>query len=399
MNPLKEATQLSRASFITEYGSWISFFGLMAALAEGTGSAAYAGAAYAATAMSAMSGAFIGPYLMGYFSSRSLLILSQVIPALSTLIIAVHLRFFPTHHLWIPTLLFVIIGICEQIFDLVRTVHLKHIPTEIASPRSTNADLLHSVFGARFFGPLTALALITALPIWSLFILDSISFFIASVLVFGVQSFSMEGKPATLRAIKHVFESYSQRMIFIVRSVIIWIPMGISNTCIIVIVSELFGRSVSQSAVFYSVAGAAGVLVSHFLRSGNSVIHRWFIQFPDYALAAFGFAWMGFLRFGFFFPLSFSMGLLVLGVAGIGNSAHMIASQSLRQKCFTKSQLPEVRGLEVVIASMIEASIAFGTTFLLARRIISAQNGLLIAACLFIALSSFYLVKPIRDIK
>jgi hypothetical protein len=269
----------------------------------------------------------------------------------------------------------------KQLFEAARESRSKII-AQANQHRSFQTDLLHSFYTAQFIGPVLSFFIIKYLHILVPVYLDALSFFICAVLALQVgKTYEVESY-GVFRPLSYLHKNPQMLRIFLIRSIGMWVPISIFNYSIFPVVQNHFNLNLLNSVWIYVAVGLGSFAATTVLRKKLKLIE----QTSDWRLAQIGFFCIAITRLGFANLNSFYLALGVLSLGGFFNGMNAAVTQSLRRTHATSKQLPEIIGLELVVAKVTDWLTATSCFFLLSRQIVPEATLLYVSALGFVGL-------------
>ena len=372
--PLSTADEnrlLSRITFATSLGDFLSYFAVLLIIKDLTQDTALAAYSVAVKTLAiALGGAFF-PRVASHRGFRATLIWSQV---LSGVLILALLVLYELRLSWstagVVVLLF-LQTVLRQFFDGARESRSRLLG-DVGSQRGLQAQLLQGFYSAQVLGPLLAYFLIGSFNIrWPL-ALDAMSFFVAAFLCRRV------GHDQEIRRYKLLSPLLSLRKggpllwIFLMRSVGMWIPIGIFNFILFSVVTEHYGLDLLKSAWVYVAIGVGSYMASTWLRLRSG----WISERQDSTVAVIGFVVLAVTRLAFMKLPHFHLALGVMALGGICNGANAVVTQSLRRKFCAPEELPALMGLEILVGRLADWGVSTLLLYLFALGLIDFRAGI-----------------------
>lgn len=185
--------------------------------------------------------------------------------------------------------------------------------------------------------------------------------------------------------------------IFLLRTLSHWIPIGLANYLIFVLVTERFGKSIEMTVVIYSMTGLGGVIATSVLSYDNversgfvSQLGRAIRAITDYRLAALALLVWFPVRLGFALPTQFWWTLPAVLLSGVCNSVVAVSTQSLRRKACPNELFPRYLATEILSARLIDWCMGSVAAFVLAKGLVSAQTLYISGAGLFVVAAAMH---------
>jgi hypothetical protein len=386
--PQDQNQLLSTVTFITALGDQISFFAVLVLIHNLTGNTLLA--AYTVPMKSlgvAIAGACF-PSVASRISMRTVVIWTQILSFFLMGTIAWTANFSSYLALGIVLLL----SILKQSFESARE-HISKGLGEMPQQRRLQAQILHGLYSAQFLGPLLSFALIRLLPIVVPLWLDALTFLSAGLLALKLSpTVRVPESHSLLSPLSYLRKSPALLQIFFLR-VLYWVPIGIFNYLIFVVIQDHFGARIENSAWIYSVIGLGSLIATASLRTGNL-----FHEISDTVLAAGALVLLAATRIAFLSVPALGWAMLVFAVGGICNGINAVATQSLRRKLTSSKQFPEIVGLELVSGKAVDWAVATLCSLAMARGFIGYTEGIWISAGTLVLLGMGHLVGKLRGV-
>jgi len=362
---------LSRITFATSLGDFLSYFAVLIIIQDLTQNTALAAYSVAVKTLAIALGGALFPRVASRRGFRSTLIWSQ---ALSGALILGLLALYELRLSWsaggVLAILFVQ-TILRQFFDGARESRSRLLG-DVTSQRGLQAQLLQGFYSAQVLGPLLAFFLIRHFDIrWPL-LLDALSFFVAAFLCRKVGHDQEIRLYRLLAPLGYLRKGGPLLGIFLIRSVGMWIPIGIFNFILFSVVTDHYGLDLLNSAWVYIAIGAGSYAASTWLRMRQG----WFSQRQDSTIAVLGFFVLALTRLAFMKLPDFSLALVVMALGGVCNGANAVVTQSLRRKICTPEQLPEVMGLELLVGRLADWGVSTLLLFLFTKKLMGYEEGI-----------------------
>ena len=391
----KENQLLSKLSFITTLGDFLSMFALMQLLYNLTGRVELAALAVTVKSFAYVLSSLVFPSLTNHFNLKTLIVGTQVI---CSLVMAFICYFAPgwaeQDSMWLLVLL-AVQALLKRIFENSRESYSKNLRTE-TTHRSFQAELLHGFYKAQFLGPIISLGLIYYLPIQIPLFIDSLTFLLAAGLALSLkQKESREIRKHLLKPLKYLHKTPGLLSIFLLRSVAYWIPVGIFNYMLFGIVKEHYGLKLVQSAWVYAAIGMGSLMASYLLKDSKTKKLTWLGKLPNGPLAAGALIVLALTRVAFLSLPSFAIAMGVLVISGVCNGLNATATQALRSRLCTKAQFPEVVALEQIVGRTTDFLIQSFCLWAIASNLLDFTDGVWISAGLLIIVALLHLKKSL----
>ncbi len=375
MKESEENRFLSKITFISSLGDFISYFAVLVMVNDLSKSVAVAAYSITIRTLAVAVGGACFPYFSRYFSTKKLILSSQLLSGLVISILALYWTFGSNHSVLLIFGLLFIETFLKQIFDCAKEVKSKSLGDEDAQ-RGLQAQLLHGFYGAQFWGPIASFFLLKNLPLVVPLWIDVASFLIAMFMAARLRDSFLPVKYKLFAPLSYLNKNKDQMKIFLLRSVGMWIPIGIFNYMLFPTIQSHYGLELINSAWVYVAIGLGSMIATGFLKDDIKFLR----YMSDWKIAAVGLFVLGLTRFAFISLPSFSMALAILVIGGICNGANATATQSLRRKVTTTAQLPEFIGLELLVGRVTDVVVSTVCFILLQHHFITYRSGMILSA-------------------
>jgi hypothetical protein len=354
-------------SAITTVGDYISLIAIMVVIEKsgfGTLNAAYGSVI---KHIGIFSAAILGNYIFKYFKSKTILIGTQLISALFSLLVIIDVKNNSTS---LSKLYFCIfsITILQQVFSNTRDYLSKDLTEQSKhSHFSSQSSILSGLFGAQTIGPLLAFVLIKNLPLYIPLGVDLMTFLIAAIMGFLIShSEIISSNENYLSTFKYIFGNRERSTIYLLRSVGFWFGIGLVNFLIFLIISNRFNLSVIDISFVFIIQGAGAF-------AGNLGLRKFRDRFAleNWKICFFGHVLLGLGCILFFMSSSFIVALGPLFFSAIGSGINMVASQTIRREIVDQNYFSHFIAAELIlgrlsnwsISSLAKLSIEHGTRY------------------------------------
>ncbi len=385
---------LSLITFITSIGDFISFFAIIVLLHNLSGSLLVAAYAVPIKSLGVVAAGLLLPYCSRQFRPKKLLFWTQIISAL-LLFSVVLMVSTDNFHSWYFLFVLFSLSCLKQLFDAAREIESKALGST-QEQRGLQAQLLSGFYNAQLIGPIISFFLIRYFSISVPILVDGVSFVVAAI----ASCFLLDLEQPQ-RVSSTIFKPFSYfslypglRLIFLLRSVGYWFPIGIANYLLFVIVEEQYHLKLENSAWVYSIIGLGSLVATTLLAMKKSTVFS-ATKLTDGKLAFWALLLLGIFRIGFAFSPSFLIASIFIFAGGICNGTNAVATQSLRRKLTDHSQFPEVVGLEIVVGRFVDWLSGTLTGLALTAGLIDFKVGILVSSFLLLGLASFHLSKKL----
>ncbi|MGK5088565.1 hypothetical protein WDW86_13485 [Bdellovibrionota bacterium FG-2] len=382
---------LSRISFVTSIGDFVSLFAILVLMHNQTGKIEVAAYAIPMKALGIALGGAVFPSIVSRFTLRNLMIWTQLISGVITLAI-VGLANEGVPPGWVYGLL-VLQTILKQVFDGARDSYSKSIGSN-DQHRSLQAGLLQAFYSAQVVGSILSFALIKTFGAYVPLFVDALSFFAAGALSLGLPDGVKENQSSLFRPFKYLGKRPALLQIFLLRSVGYWIPVGIFNYLLFSVFFESFGTEPLNSVWSYVAIGLGSGVSSRLLAKEKGILSH----HKDTLIAAGALLLLAMTRFAFILVPSFGLSIAVLTIGGLCNGANAVTTQSLRRKLTTDEQFPEIVGLELVVGRFTDWAASTLILIAVTKFGLSFSSGILISAGFLVVLAGLHTSKELRNV-
>ncbi len=374
--------------FVTNFGDFLTLFTVMSLIYSKTNSVATAAIAVPMECIAHVVGGLLTPRLVNENSARSMMLKTQVISAIFSAILIASLlvetklvAFYFVAHFSLKVLSILFSSSCE--------VESKKLGTP-EEQTVLQGQLFKGFFAAQMVGPLVALVLLKIFPIYVPLIVDFSTFVVAAFVASSIKNDAKKEEEKKIEP-SHIFKPFSYFSKYPSLHRFFWLrisnafPTGIFNILMVILVQNALNLQLIDTAIFYSAAGIMAYISSTFLANHQSFLYRFprkNVLLVSYIGQAFGYSLFGFK--------SFLLSLLGIAIAGAFNAASRTISQGIRREISTNDQLPEIAGLEFVVAKTLEWICGVGTAFLIGSGLFNHSHMLIVACFLQILLGYMF---------
>jgi hypothetical protein len=346
---------LGAITFVTTFGDFLTYFSvvtLIYQIHQSAIAAAFGGVGIGSAA--AVAAGLLVPVLFRFRSTKSLVLISQILSALMVMALLLLLQ-YSRHVAWPFLLVLFLQTFFSKLYESARESHSHGLSNEKTDHLGVQALLLEGLYKAQFLGPITAFVLIKVFPIEVPVFLDLATFGLAILFATRLRSnFKFERTGSAFRSLGYLKKNLELRRLFFLRTVGFWIPATLFNVVIYENVVARYGVGVEFSGVVYALLGfgaLVGTLLSRRLVLPNGE------RFSENFVA--GIAQLGFaLTIGLiFFSKSILWGSFCYLLYGCFMGLNAVSTQAMRRKLCGKTQMPELIGMESIVS--------FGVQFLL----------------------------------
>jgi hypothetical protein len=339
-------------------------------------------------ALSIVLGAFLLPIALNRHSTKKVLFVSQ---ALSFVTATIFVLAYAKGHvgLWAVYAFNVLNPSLKQLFDGARETHSKNLG-EDAEQRSFVASLLSGYYIAQVFGPILAFVLL-----WKGSPVIPLAIDAASFLVTALFSLRLTLTPSTsmkitiFRPLSYLGKRPDLRKILLLRSVGFWIPNSLFNFLLFSVVTEHYKLDAISSAFVYSAIGLGAALSA--LSFNRAALKTLIDKVGDSGLAFLAHAALATCMLLFLKLNSFSFALLATVAYGVFMAINAVCTQHLRRVFTSAIELPEIIGLEIVLARSTDFTVAQLTKTAIEAHQFKYAWGLWLSAGLFLVTGLLYL--------
>lgn len=395
MNTYQSNKLLSRITFITGLGDFLSHFAILSILFKSTTSDLKSADINRIEVVAVLLSGLIIAKLISNYGARSLVVQSQVVSFFVSLFVL--LSFNLKAGIWTYYIFYLIMKISEEVFKASREVASKSIATLPSEHRSLLAQLFQGFYAAQFVGPLLSVSILKFFPIELPLLLDSLSFLLCSFLATKLpKSFEIiEMKKSFFKSLVHpihsILENKKLKKIFILRSIGHAVPIGLFNFTVYLVVSSKFNRDIIETAFISSATGLGGFISGTILKEKKLIrddFNNKYISFAALLL-------MGGFELWFVNTNNFYLAIFINFLIGLCMAANGIASQSIRRNLTTTKQFHEVVGLEIFVSKCVELLSASLIAFLIFNNLVSKEFGITLASISLIFVGFLYLSKDL----
>lgn len=394
-NATIENSILSKITFVTSVGDFVSLFAIMKLVHQASGKVSLSAYLVAIRSLSVAVGGLAFPTLVRFMGPKKLIVGTQLISCLILAGIAVSVSHLSNDLILYFYLATFLLSFLKQIFESARETHSKIISEGAqVSHRVVQAQLLHGLYSAQVIGPIVSFLIVRSLPISVPIFIDSVSFLLAGLVAMSLSASPqvLQEKISVIRPLRYLREFPALRKIFLLRSIGYWVPVGIFNYALFGVVTDHYGLALENSAWVYAAIGLGSVVASTLLKSAMP----YFSSTSDGVLAFAALMGLGLTRLGFVYLPSFAVAMVVLAIGGVFNGLNAIATQSLRRKLSTTSQFPEIVGLELVVGKTADFLVQSFVLSVVASGALGFQGFVLVSAISLFVLSALHLDRDLR---
>ena len=401
MNCLTKEAQdnstLSRATFVSSCGDWLSYFALLKLVYSQTGDPLLAAYTVPLRSLGTGLATIAIPSILRGRSIKKTMIFAQLTASAASLAICVSL--FLGAPVSVPLLLMLVAlsSFFKVFFDVPRETLSKSIGiTE--SHRTAQAQLLQGLFTAQMLGPIIAVFLLVSAPLSIVLALDALSFAASAYLLSGLGQDLCGHSKHIFRPLTYLCQRKELLLIFAIRGIFFWIPTGGANYLIYLVVTKRYGDSIELTALTYSAIGLGSYLAAHFLRERKWRLSEKLRKISDARIASAALLLVSLCRILIVIVTTLKAGVLITFVQGIGNGANAVTTQSLRRKVITQAEFSEVVAFEQLVARFVEWASASLFAALLANQTIGLQGAMIVVVIMGVGLAFLQLNPLIRDL-
>lgn len=352
------ARRLSRMTFITNLGDFVSLFACLSLVHQTSNSVLLSALLIPVGSIAVCVAGITLPSIASLMSFPRLLFITQTISGFLTLGIGFGgVKLSP----YVVLALYFCISYLKNIFDVARDSYAA--PSD-SNHRHTWATVYFGRYGAQVLGPLLAMVLVKIFPLWVPFAFDAATFFGCAWLATSLEV-SPPQRFSIISAMKRVLVHPAQRTIFVIRGILCWVPLGISNYLSFNIMTEHFGRVITDSAWIYVFGGTGAAVGAILLRDQDSSripfvqrMRAWLRAKPDWYIALTSLIYMGLARAVYFKTLNIYIGLAFVVIGSLFMATHALSSQAIRSKVAKGKEFTELVSLELTTAKIVEFGVA-----------------------------------------
>ncbi len=351
----QENALLSKITLITNIGDFVSLFAIFKITHLITNDVLIAGYAVAVGSLATAIAGMLLPSALCRLSTRSLILITQGVSAL----VMLGLWICYSNQILLSPWSFLggwfVITVLNEIFKASRETHSQNLSQDGEAQRGLTAELMASFYGAQFVGPIFAFFLLLLLPLWVALAVDTISFVLAFVYAFKLMRGPVYNHSMTfMKPLGYVFRRAILRNLFLLRSVYVWIPLGIFNVMVFPLITEKLNLGIEYSAWVYSLVGFGATMIAILLRSPRSQARNWISKKDDRGVAFAGLTLMALVTVGVSLGMGRFGSALLMVLFGGAMSLNAIATQSMRRRICSAKEFPEVVGLELIVGKLME---------------------------------------------
>jgi hypothetical protein len=398
--------QLSLVSFITECGSWLSFFAILVAIDSLTGDPASAALTAPLIHVGSTLGAVITAFLLVRFPSNRILTVSQISAGLSVAAISASLAFGQP----VPTVAFyalvVLIYASSRQLAMLRPIYLATTnPLTSAALRSPENNvqrlnfttLAKGITAAQIVGPTVALILLSmGSPPYLLLAVDAATYLAAGIVCLKLPSIRIK-KPTLFDAIQTVKIKGPGQNIFAIRTVI-WVFFAGSNTAIIVLIAKNISSSIANTTLTNIALGIGGTIAAWLLTEKAIGLRSRIGQIGDSKIALLALGFLAITRITIAGAASLAELFVMYVLAGVAVQAHLVCSQAIRERSVSRDSFASYLTVEESTAGAISLLAGLFFTYSMSSGFISPATVLYISAFGFILCGLMYRAPALRNV-
>lgn len=360
---------LTKALAITNVGDYISSLAYGIILSELNQNFLYAGLIWPIRSIAQAFGSALTPTVLRMRHTNQLLALTQLIMALLTLLMCLLLFVVKDSRLlsFLILISWISLSLFSQIFMNLREIYSKELDKFIKPEDGEKAKVSRAMqikmelgqFFGQFAGPILFLVIAYGLK-WHLgfaLLVDAISFILAWKVLSKLPSISTHAEQSDyLKVLNLIYSNSKLLSIFIVRSVVFWISMGLFNLILVPLPVSQMGLDLRLSPVLYTLIGFGGILFTQAFEKLriNNRIHELLHNQSNTTLAILGttiysLAILLFAASSNWFGLSLSLVLI-----GFGNGFQRISTRAIVREFCSEDEIKNVFGLEFFIGRLTD---------------------------------------------
>ena len=351
-----EMRMLSGITFVTTFGDFLTYFSvvtLIYQIHQNAIAAAFGGVGIGSAA--AVVAGVLVPLLFRFRSTKSLILISQILSALMvvTLLVLLH---YARNVAWPFLLVLFLQTFFSKLFESARESHSHGLSDENTDHLSVQALLLGGLYRAQFLGPITAFLLIKVFPIEFPVFFDLATFCVAIAIASRLKArIQFDTKVSAFSSFLHLQSNLALRKLFVLRTFGFWIPASLFNIVIYENVVARFGVGVEYSGVVYALLGF-GALIGTLL--STQIVSATGYSVPENILA--GLSQLGFAATAglMFFAERILWGSVCYLLYGIFMGLNAVSTQAMRRHLCGKSQMPELIGMESIVSFGVQFALS-----------------------------------------
>jgi hypothetical protein len=274
----------------------------------------------------------------------------------------------------------------KQFFEAAREARSRILGDGISTgptQRGFQAQLLQGFYSAQILGPLLSFVFIRKMGVSIPLVFDALTFFIAAWLCRKVGHDFETRSYRIFRPLEYIWKRPELLSLFLIRSVGMWIPIGIFNYVLFSVIDDYYKLDLLNSAWVYIAIGIGSLISTTLLRSQRG----WWAQRQDATVAMLGFAFLALTRLAFINLPSFYWALGALALGGICNGANATVTQSLRRKICSSHELPEIMGLELFVGRLCDWAVSTWLFYMMSQNLVGYKEGIYLSMVSLLILS------------
>jgi len=349
---------------------------------EMTGSVITAAYSIAVKTLGVAIGGVLIPYALRKYSTRQIMVVTQIFSGFCIMLLALQWQMITNPSIVFIFAILFLETIAKQIFEGASELRSKSLGSS-GSQRSLQAEILHSFYGAQFWGPIVSFLLLRylniAIPLW----IDVGTFLYAAWMASQLGDTVYSGNYSLLRPVRYLRINRELFKVFLLRSVGMWLPIGVFNYMLFPTIQNHSHLKMIDSAWIYVAIALGSLVAASAMKKPTGFLSRQ----CDWRIASVGFVCFGLTLFGFVSLPNYWLALVVLAVGGSFSGLGVIATRSIRRKVTTAEQLPEIMGLELFVGRITDFLVSSGCFYLLSRNLVTYTDGLIAAAVTWFGLA------------
>jgi hypothetical protein len=386
---------LSAITFVTTFGDFLTYFSvvtLIYQIHQSAIAAAFGGVGIGSAA--AVVAGLLVPVLFRFRSTRSLVLISQVLSAVMVVMLLVLLR-YSRDVAWPFLLILFLQTFFSKLYESARESHSHGLSDENTDHRSVQALILGGLYRAQFLGPITAFFFIKVFPIEVPVYFDLATFILAIALAMRLKSvIRFEGKVSAFSSFIYLQSNLALRRLFVLRTFGFWIPASLFNIVIYENVVARFGVGVEYSGVVYALLGFGALL--------GALLSTQIVSIKGFAISENIMA--GFSQLGFattvglmFFAEKILWGSFCYFLYGVFMGLNAVSTQAMRRSLCDKSQMPELIGMETIVSFGVQFLLSVVVSFYWKSLTGPLQLALLAIAIFYVITAVSFFNFPVRQ--
>jgi hypothetical protein len=360
---IDDSKRLQTITFISSLGDFLTYFAVIKVVYEIHGNAlnaAFGGIGLGSAAC--VAAGLLNPFLKRKINTKHLILSAH---ALSLLCVLVLLALVTNNYLsqvWPFYFILFSQTFFAKVYESSREAHT-HGLNEGDSHRAIQVILLEGLFRAQFLGPVAAFVFLKyftpVLPVALNVVGATLAVLLSCKLSLGL---TLDSKLSVFRAFSHLKNDAQILILFLMRTLGFWVPASIFNMIIYESAVSRYRVGVEYAGVIYSVLGLGALLGALFVGRNFGFVSTYLRSMASQHLAAsaqLGFAGVIILMF---LSKNILWGALCYLLYGVCMGINAISTQALRREYCQKNQLPEIMGLELIVAFVVQFFVSYGVS-------------------------------------